>query len=281
MASRSKRFSGSVRTAFAAALLAGFLAACAVGPGPVGPGEADVVGRFCTAETPYVIPPQPDNVGDLPQGASTEVRAKAIAEARKYYSSRAYMAGIASVDAAAKDYVVRHAQGQAANGRLVLVLDIDETSLSNWQEIDANNFQYFANGPCPMNEKGEITGHSCGMLAWDMMEKATAIKPTLDLFNAAKMQGVPVFFITGRGEDERGWTEENLRKAGYAGWLGLIMRPPEAKDEPAATYKRRERAYLMAQGFTILASVGDQPSDLQGGCAESAFLLPDPFYRIP
>ncbi len=279
MTSRSTRFIAIARAVLAVSLLAGFLAACAVAPG--GPSDADVVGRYCTADTPYVVPPQPDNVSDLKSSHAPQATVeKAMDAARKYYSSRDYMAGIAKIDAAAKDYVVRHAQGQAANGKLVLVLDIDETALSNWPEIDADNFDYFPAGPCPMNEKGQITGHSCGALAWDMMMKATAIKPTLDLFNAAKMQGVPVFFITGRGEDERGWTEANLRKAGYEGWLGLIMRPPEAKDEPAATYKRRERAYLMAQGFTILASVGDQPSDLWGGCAESAFLLPDPFYRI-
>ena len=37
----------------------------------------------------------------------------------------------------------------------------------------------------------------------------------------------------------------------------------------------------MAQGFTIIANVGDQPSDLAGGYAERTFLVPNPFYRIP
>jgi acid phosphatase len=33
--------------------------------------------------------------------------------------------------------------------------------------------------------------------------------------------------------------------------------------------------------YTIIANIGDQPSDLSGGHAERTFLLPDPFYRIP
>jgi hypothetical protein len=29
--------------------------------------------------------------------------------------------------------------------------------------------------------------------------------------------------------------------------------------------------------YTIIANIGDQPSDLAGGFAERVFLLPDPF----
>jgi hypothetical protein len=35
------------------------------------------------------------------------------------------------------------------------------------------------------------------------------------------------------------------------------------------------------QGYTIIANMGDQPSDLDGGLSERTFLLPNPFYRIP
>jgi hypothetical protein len=33
--------------------------------------------------------------------------------------------------------------------------------------------------------------------------------------------------------------------------------------------------------YTIIANMGDQPSDLACGHAEKAYLLPDPFYCIP
>jgi acid phosphatase len=41
------------------------------------------------------------------------------------------------------------------------------------------------------------------------------------------------------------------------------------------------RAAIEDEGYTIVANVGDQPSDLEGGHAERAFLLPNPFYRVP
>ena len=37
----------------------------------------------------------------------------------------------------------------------------------------------------------------------------------------------------------------------------------------------------LAQKLTIIASVGDQWSDLDGGYAERVFKLPNPFYFIP
>ena len=40
-------------------------------------------------------------------------------------------------------------------------------------------------------------------------------------------------------------------------------------------------AQIEQMGYTIIANVGDQPSDLIGGHAEKMFLLPDPFYRVP
>jgi hypothetical protein len=38
--------------------------------------------------------------------------------------------------------------------------------------------------------------------------------------------------------------------------------------------------YREAEGYTIVANIGDQPSDLAGGHSERTFLPPDPFYRI-
>ena len=110
--------------------------------------------------------------------------------------------------------------------------------------------------------------------------RAKAIAPTLALFNAAKAKGVSVFFITGRREDQRWVTAANLRGAGYRGWTGLMMRPAGDK-RTVSEYKSGERAKIEAKGYTIIANMGDQPSDLAGGHAERGFLLPDPFYRIP
>jgi acid phosphatase len=119
------------------------------------------------------------------------------------------------------------------------------------------------------------------VLAWENSAQDAAIAPTLALFNAAKAKGVSVFFITGRSETIRAATETNLRNAGYDGWSALVMRPAGTSTPSAADYKAPERGKIAAQGFTIIANVGDQPSDLAGGYAERIFLVPNPFYRIP
>ena len=109
----------------------------------------------------------------------------------------------------------------------------------------------------------------------------SAIQPTLAMFKNAKAMGVAVFLISGRSETVRKATESNLRKAGFEGWTALIMRPRGTSTPFAADYKAPERAKIAAQGFSIIANIGDQPSDLTGGNAERTFLLPNPFYRIP
>ena len=203
---------------------------------------------------------QPPNLGDLKQ------------QIREYQRSGAYDRDLAKVAAAARAYVEQRA-GEVS--KPALVLDIDETSLSNWPQLEANDFGYIPKGPCRNLPEGP-----CGSLAWDTTLRAKAIGPTLELFNAARAKGVSVFFITGRRESERRVTAANLRAAGYHGWAGLVMRRPNDK-RSVADYKSDERARIEANGYAIIANMGDQPSDMAGGHAERSFLLPDPFYRIP
>ena len=95
-----------------------------------------------------------------------------------------------------------------------LILDVDETALSNWPQIEANDYGRIANGPC------ELPAGPCGQIAWQGRAEDEPIRPTLKLFQKAKAMGVAVFFITGRSEILRAATEANLRKVGYEG-LGL------------------------------------------------------------
>jgi predicted secreted acid phosphatase len=218
-------------------------------------------GNAAFAQAPAAIEVhQPANLGDLKP------------ELRRYHDSGDYARDLAAVAGAAQAYVEERA-GQVA--RPALVLDIDETSLSNWPQMIANDFGYIRAGACSL-PKGP-----CGSHAWELSARAAAIAPTLRLFNAARAKGVAVFFITGRDETERAATARNLRRAGYRGWAGLVLRPAGSTTPSAADYKAPQRARIEAQGFTIIANMGDQPSDLAGGHAERGFLLPNPFYRIP
>jgi acid phosphatase len=86
-----------------------------------------------------------------------------------------------------------------------------------------------------------------------------------------------VIFLTGRSEPYRAMTENNLRLAGYTGYERYIGRP---LDSPGtyARFKAGIRESLIAEGWIIIANLGDQGSDLAGGHAEKAFRLPNPFY---
>jgi predicted secreted acid phosphatase len=189
-----------------------------------------------------------------------------------YERSGRYQRDVAAVLSSAEAYVLRRAP---LVRKPAIVLDIDETSLSNWPQIQANDYGRIANGPCT------LPAGPCGQASWVTSSQAEAIIPTLGLFRAAKAKGVSIFFITGRYETAREATEANLRKVGYDGWSALIMRPAGTSTPSAADYKAPERAKIAAQGFTIIANVGDQPSDLAGGNAERTYLVPNPFYRIP
>jgi predicted secreted acid phosphatase len=213
------------------------------------------------AQTDFVaVRTQPTNVGD----------AKTAALA--YHDSGAYDHDLAVVAGEARRWLARRAQ---AVTRPALVLDIDETALSNWEVIKLDDFGRPIEGPCAPE-----SGAPCGWAAWDQLGRDPAIPPTLQVFQLARTLKVAVFFITGRPESQRDATERNLRAAGYSGYQKLYMVPDGAHFASAADFKTPIRAEIEEAGDVIVANIGDQPSDLQGGHAEKAFLLPDPFYRV-
>ena len=156
-----------------------------------------------------------------------------------------------------------------------MVFDIDETALSNWEAIKANDFGRVYNSPCD----------NCPRVPADCWRgtcrTVDVIPPTMDVYNTAKDRGAAIFFITGRPESQRAATERNLADVGYAGYTRLIMEPDGTHYYSAADFKAPQRQAIEQEGYTIVANMGDQPSDLEGGFAERTFLLPNPFYRIP
>jgi predicted secreted acid phosphatase len=214
---------------------------------------------------------EPPNVDDLKS------------QLHAYHDYGEYDHDLAVVAAQAQDYVLQRAKQVT---KPLLVLDVDETALSNWPEINANDFGFLLDAPCNALPKGP-----CGNLEWEKSGRLEAIAPTLTLFKAARAAGVTVIFITGRDETLQQITTTNLEHAGYTGPLRVITRSKGSSTESAADYKAVERARLEKEGYTIVGNVGDQPSDLacsfaeknKPNCnhAERGFLLPNPFYRIP
>lgn len=180
----------------------------------------------------------------------------------RYVDSRRYDADVQLVTDRAERFLRRAAP---AAPRPALVLDIDETSLSNWPYQLASDFCY----------------DSADFHAWVLRREAEAIAGVLELYSTARELGVAVFFVTGRHEDQRAATEANLRAVGFAGWAGLDMRPRGDGHPSAAVFKTEVRRRISDEGYVILANVGDQESDLAGGFARRAFKLPNPFYEVP
>jgi acid phosphatase len=150
--------------------------------------------------------------------------------------------------------------------KLALVLDIDETTLSNYQEMTKADFAYDSNA----------------FNAWVDSAKAPAIAGTLRLFKEAQRLEVSVFFLTGRPEAQRDPTERNLRAQGFQNWQQLMLRPPEQASATALAFKSAARAEIAAQGYALVLNVGDQWSDLRGNPeAEFSVKYPDPYYYIP
>lgn len=204
---------------------------------------------------------QPPNVGD------------AKTTATEYHDSGAYLTDLQLATAPAVAWIGERAP---AVDRPAVVFDIDETALSNWEVIQANDFGRIIDGSCSTLPQGP-----CGWREWDLRATSTVIAPTFDVFTTARDRGVAIFFITGRDESQRAATERNLAAVGYTGYTALIMEPVDVHYPSAADFKAPQRASIAASGHDIIANIGDQPSDLAGGFAERTFLLPNPFYRIP
>jgi hypothetical protein len=217
--------------------------------------------EFARGVSRALAPGEPPNVGDA--------KFAAIA----YYKSGAYERDLAAV---ASRVSARLAERAPQVSRAALVLDIDDTVLSNWEVIMADDFGRVFEGPCRSLPNGP-----CGWIAWDLRARTPAIGRMLAVFKQARALGVAVFFISGRDERQRAATIKNLRAVGFCRLSGPLPGSERRPLRIRRDFKTPVRERIEKDGYTIIANVGDQPSDLAGGHAEMTFLLPNPFYRIP
>jgi len=225
-----------------------------------------------------------DGGGGLPYlGSDTSYNAGDWENALRVYADGkdgkppVYPQQLAQIDAIA-DQVIKRSTGHGWRAKLrharaahhghgprnlAVVLDVDETSLSNLSAIEADNFTFGT------NSQNEATN-----------EIGKAIPSTLALYNDAKSRGIAIFFITGRRENTRAHTESNLQREGFTGYTQLVLKP-DASTDSTVVYKSNARAAIEQQGYRIIANVGDQYSDLAGGHGAFAFELANPFYFLP
>ena len=227
---------------------------------------------------------RPTGVGVPQIGAQGTVGISDLAPAlRSYHDGGQYASDLSAVDSQARAFMLRQAKGlrqkrkrrcsrkgakkqirMAASCKplkLAIVLDIDETSLSNYEQLNLNNF----------------STATAALALSAVAANSPAIAPTLDLYRRARAAGISVFAITGRPAAIESQTRQNLTKAGYTDLAGIFFKPGGAA---VIAFKSGQRAALEQQGYRIVANVGDQESDLAGGHADRSFKLPNPFYFI-
>lgn len=101
-----------------------------------------------------------------------------------------------------------------------------------------------------------------------------ANRPVLEAAQYAQEHGVALFFVTARPGIIEAPTEWNLDHAGYES-SGLYVRGFLDLFKDVAEYKTAQRAHIESKGYTIIANIGNSPTDLSGGHAEKTFKLPD------
>jgi predicted secreted acid phosphatase len=184
-------------------------------------------------------------------------------QVKAYVDSKGYARDVADVALKANKFLVKRiAKGAKPGKKLAVVFDIDETTLTNLPLILANDFGYIPK-------------------SWDswLAEGHTAaIIPVQTVYDTAVRARVDVFFITSRPESVRASTEKNLREVGYDTWTKIFYMPVTEQRVRIARYKTEVRRKLTQEGYVIIANVGDQKSDLDGGYAERTYKLPNPFY---
>lgn len=181
-----------------------------------------------------------------------------------YINSGKYGRELTKVAVKAGKYLAKRVAKPLKEGeKRAIVFDIDETTLTNLSHMTAHDFGYV-----PAVWKN-----------WVASGQARAIVPVQLVYDVAVRNNVDVFFITARGESERAATERNLRQVGYATWARIYFKADDS-EFPSRAYKTGIRRQIEADGYTIIANIGDQESDLAGGFAQRTFKLPNPFYLV-
>lgn len=156
--------------------------------------------------------------------------------------------------------------GDAHTCKAMVVFDIDETLLDNYSYWSAQDPAFTLNYTTWATYVDEC--------------RASVITQVRKVYRQAQDMGVQIALITSRTDSQRQATRRCLKERGITGWDALITKP-DASTLTASVYKAQARKQLEKQGYTILASVGDQLSDMAGGYLTGGIWLPNPIYYVP
>lgn len=150
------------------------------------------------------------------------------------------------------------------NIRSVVVFDIDETTLSNYNMTKEIGFGF-------IHELWD---------EWQLKGIAEALPQTKRFYDYLISKNVHVIFLTGRHKNVWAATHRNLIEKGFVKFDTLIVRETNESKTPAAEFKSRKREELVKDGYDIIACIGDQWSDLTGSNTGYKIKLPNYLYIL-
>jgi predicted secreted acid phosphatase len=189
----------------------------------------------------------------------------------QYHDSGAYQEQIEQVAQQAKDYLYQRVEQRGSRQKLAIMIDIDETALSNFPAI-----REWLTG---INNVGDtLTRQELETLTKPFLDRP--IQPVLALYRYAHKHKVAVFFVTGRTANDRRGTIRNMHRVGFDSWKKLVMRRAHQQHMTAQKYKSEEAKKIVQDGYDLVLAIGDQDSDLPRSYADRVFKLPNPFYYV-
>jgi predicted secreted acid phosphatase len=141
-----------------------------------------------------------------------------------------------------------------------VVLDVDETAMSNWGCFETAGFELSGLADCAINSK------------------SVAFPSALKLVRHARAKKVSVAFVTGAPQVLCAARRKNLIAQGFPKAFTITCKPASYTTDSLVPYKSAARKAIIKKGATIVLNVGDQKSDLAGGAAKQTLLLPNPIY---
>jgi predicted secreted acid phosphatase len=173
--------------------------------------------------------------------ASATAHPQAAAAATSAPTYDQWISDVTAVTDQAQAYLAQTLANVPSGEQPAIVLDIDNTALASY---------YKGGYPIP------------------------ATPPVLALAKYAAAHGAKVFFVTARPEIINAETSYNLDQVGYP-VDGLYARDLYWLTQPVQDFKTMVRKNLTTDGYTIVANIGNNTTDLEGGYAQATFKLPD------
>jgi predicted secreted acid phosphatase len=131
----------------------------------------------------------------------------------------------------------------------IVVFDIDDTLLSNQWFIEADGAYILKR-----------------IIGFQRLAQLPLIDKQKAIYDWCIAHDVGVVMITFRCDTEYSTTVVNLKEQGIGRWQKLVLFPSpcDYATTTAQAYKEKVRQGLVKDGFYVLATVGDQYSDIEG-----------------